>query len=199
VLNSSQKAEIISFVGVYLLKQNKENVVSITFLEQDGKLAFYDEKREFANKWDPCEVPAGIVKRGRIAINDFVERKIQKHIRSEKKAQNQRVKNIKNPNLAYKFDYLGVVIQGRVTDARPWHFTIQLEKPFKAEYWTSFNCYGAAMAGHFVFDDDGEFTDYVKGWCQEKLEEMFLEEKRKRKHSKTISLAKKLNSKKRRK
>ncbi len=169
--------------------------MSVIFLEQEGKLAFYDEEREFANEWDPCEIPAKIAKRGKITIKNFAESKVQEHIRNEKRAQRQKAQNIKNPNLAFKFDYLDAVIQGKVTDARPWHFELELEKPFKVKDWDNFNCYGSAMAGHFVFGDDGEFTDYIKGWCPEKLKEMFLKERHRRKYAKTINLAKKLNSK----
>lgn len=140
--------------------------MKVTYSEDFGKLRFVCEKDGYKLS---DTIPDFVIDKGETAILKYVRGKMYRHIRQTKTyntKNKERKEKIKNTNTPISLKHKGHELKGRIVDyigpSDRGLITILLESP--EEYAGSdsvHDCYGMAMSGICVFDDDGNLT----GWA----------------------------------
>jgi len=165
--------------------------MKIEYSEYFGELKFTCERDRYRLSGT---VPDSIISNGEAAINKYVTERMDRHIRQTKKENiknKERAKRIKNTNVPICVKYANQTLRGRILNYQGSSdrglITIFLDFPKKFKGDDSiFGCFGMAMAGIRVFDDDGNLTKWTLDKSKESLVEIY-EGAKKRK------IAKKLN------
>lgn len=140
-------------------------------------------------------VPDSVIDNGNAAIKKYVQKKMQKYIHQTRKdnvRNKKRAERIKNTNVLISLKHDGQNLRGRVVDYRGSAdrglITIILESPKKYKGADSiYSCYGMAMAGIRVFDEEGNLTRWARDESKESLIKIY-------EGAKKRELVKKLNN-----
>jgi len=115
------------------------------------------------NNGNRCDfiIPDKIVEKGDEAVRKYAESEQKKHNASNAR----RKKNLKkwgtNPNFPVEVGYGGVLLKGKIVSALDGLLTVRCEEPCQGEEYTNFHCFGSAMAGHYIFESDGTFSEHA--------------------------------------
>ena len=165
--------------------------MKIEYSEDFGRLKFSCEKDGYKLS---ATIPDSIIDRGKVAITEYVNERMDGHINKTKKnniKSKERTERIKNTNVPISLNHDGQNLKGRIIDYKGKGdrglITIILEFPRKYKGNDSiYSCFGMSMAGIRVFDNEGYLTKWAIATAKKSLVEIY-EGKKKR------EIAEKLN------
>lgn len=168
--------------------------MTIEYYEKNGTLCFKywdnDSKEQKHGK-----IPTPVQEQGEQAIREYVQMTIQKRSRQRKRTLAKRRRWGENPNFPVSVDHDSKMLEGKITSVVGGVLTVRLEKParYQGEACTNFSCFGAAMAGHYIWEKNGAFSHHAIRAAQELLISIYDKQKNYHQHKEVINLSKRLN------
>lgn len=107
------------------------------------------------------QIPDKIVKKGDAAVRKYAQAEQKKRNAANTKRKKNFHKWGSNPNFPVEIAYEGIVLKGKIVSALNGLLTVKCEEPCQGEDYTNFHCFGSAMARHYIFEDDGSFSEHA--------------------------------------
>lgn len=176
----------------------------LRYLEKDGVLCFEYKKAVsiptkvhsavYQNYAVSGEVPSDIVEQGEKTIRRWVKKKITGEIDKQDKKHKTRDAFKKNPDFPIEaLAENGMVLKGKIVSAEDTTLRVRLVDPYEGEAFVIYGL-GAGMAGKYIFDKTGSFSNDALESAKQLLREIYAKQEHYKQHKNVIDLAKKLNT-----
>lgn len=176
----------------------------ITFESRDGRIHYsYHEREEVPTKnhlqrWKVFQtegiIPYQVALEGAEAIETYAYDVVTAEI-AEQKARDERISAfLHNPDYAVEVEYDGITLRGKIISGEDSTVTVRLEEPseYQGEKFVIFG-FGAAMAGHFILDEEGSFSEHAIDSAQRLLIQIYEREKNGKEYESFAEILARLN------
>jgi len=176
----------------------------ITFESRDGRIHYaYHEREEVPTKnhlqsWKVFQtegvIPYEVAQEGEEAIETYAYDVVTAEI-AKQKARDERISAfLRNPDYPVEVEYDGILLRGKIISGEDSTVTVHLDEPkeYQGEKFVIFG-FGAAMAGHFVLDAEGSFSEHAIYAAHRLLIEIYEREKNGKEHESFAEILDRLN------
>lgn len=106
-------------------------------------------------------IPDKIAKQGDDAVRKYAKDSQKKRNAENTKRKKKLHKWGSNPNFPVETNHDGILLKGKIISALEGILTVKCEEPCQGEDYTNFRCFGSVMAKHYIFEDDGTFSEHA--------------------------------------
>ena len=176
----------------------------IRFEERDGRIHYsYHEREEVPTKnhlkaWKVFQtegiIPYEVASEGAEAIETYAYDVVTAEI-AEQKARDERISTfLRNPDYPVEVEYDGIILRGKIISGEDSTVTVHLDEPseYQGEKFVIFG-FGAAMARHFILDEEGSFTEHAIRAAQRLLVQIYEREKNGKEYESFAEILARLN------
>lgn len=167
------------------------------------KIKFYEEKDRLKFKYQEGgrslikvigEVPDELTRKSKKQIKEHAVKEVKRLMKPVFARRKKIMKNENDPDFQIDLIYDDKVLKGGIISAINSTLKVKLEEPkeFQGTKEVRFNMF-SAMSGHYIFNDEGNFSEVAIETSKNLLIQIYKEEKHKHEHADTIQLANNLN------